>query len=521
MIGEVFTALIGLVLFLYGIEHFSKEIQYIVGDRFRKVLKRATNNRFLGAFVGASITALIQSSTATTIISIGLVNAGAIAFSNTLPVLIGANIGTTITAQLTALKVTSFAPPLIILGFILSLFRRSQLIGKALFYFGLLFYGLTVVNSAIAPYQNDPMIISLFVSISYLPIAFIVGLIFTAIVQSSSITTGLVVLLAQNNLISLPQGIAILLGANIGTTVTGLLASARMSIFAKRAAYAHLIFNVVGSILMFPFINQFAAYVTSLGGSLSQQMANAHTIFNVIAAIVFLIFITQYKKIIEELVTGEEKEILFETKFLNDKLPEDNAMCFNHIQRELKYGISVTRELFERSVENIKNLDEQEFRQVYKLEQLSDFLDEKIEKAIIEFSERDLNKTEIDKTIKLVRISNSIEQLSDLAIDLIRLAEKARDQRIALSDKAIDDITELFGKFTAILRLIEVSFPKKANQAKLGSMQKSLEKSINNKFNEHIKRLKEVQGYSGVIFVESVNILENSNSKIFEIKNHM
>ncbi len=320
----LFTIIPGLILFLYGIENFSREIMKIAGERFRTILGKVTANRFSGAFLGALVTATVQSSTATTVIAVGLVDAGMITFAQSIGVIIGANIGTTLTAQLVAFKLTSIAPFFILLGFLLSLFgRQYRFLGKPIFYFGLVFFSLDLISHAIEPLKSDPEIISLFAQLSNVFVAIVAGMIFTVFVQSSSVTTGIVVLLVGSGLLSLEQGIPLVMGANIGTTLTSFLAALKLGLHAKRAAFAHFLFNFGGVLIFIPFLYPFSDFILSFGGEPAQQMANAHLAFNLLAAAIFLILLKPFSKVIDHFVPGKEEEIiLFRPKYLGSVLTE-------------------------------------------------------------------------------------------------------------------------------------------------------------------------------------------------------
>ena len=243
----IFAVIPAVILFLYGIDNFSEEVRHLAGEHFRTVLQKATKTSLRGALAGAAVTAIVQSSTATTIIVVGLVNAGAISFLGSLGLIIGANVGTTLTAQLVAFKLTAFAPAFLILGFVLTLIRSPyRSLGKPIFYFGLVFYSLNLISSIVAPLQGDPSLLSLFSMTSNVFTAIIIGFIITNIFQSSSVTAGLVVVMAQSNLITATQAIPMILGANIGTTLTGLVVSLRMNAAAKRTAVAQFFFNLLG-----------------------------------------------------------------------------------------------------------------------------------------------------------------------------------------------------------------------------------------------------------------------------------
>jgi phosphate:Na+ symporter len=514
----ILTAVTGLILFLFGIENFSKEIQKVAGEKFRVWLGKSTSNRGSATVLGAGVTAIIQSSAATTIIAVGLVNGGIISFASSLGIIFGANIGTTVTAQLVAFKLTAFAPIFIIAGFFINLFgRRHKILGKGMFYFGLVFFSLNLISQAILPIKSDPVIIGYFASLSNVVIALAVGLVFTAIVQSSSVTTGIVVVLAADGLIGLQQSIPILLGANIGSTMITILSSLRLNLYAKRLAVAHLFFNIIGALVLLPFIGPFASMISSIGGSASQQVANAHTIFNILAAIVFLIFLKYYKRFIEKIVPGKEKEILMKTKYLQEELPEDNEAAIKLIERELGYSQYVTSQMFKKADYLLQKPSYKQIDRLKRYEELNDLLDKNIEKSLLHLSQRNLTESQSERLVLLVRISNLIEQLGDSADDLGSLCNSVNESGRTPSKESIEDLDEMVKIIRKNIKALEKFFPKHLIVAKVKRKSRLLKKTINKKYGEHFMRIKKRGNYSGSIFVEAISIIEQSFNKIDEI----
>ncbi len=519
---ELWFAIIpGLILFLYGIEHFSREIQRAAGERFRSVLVKLTKNPLGGAFLGAVVTAVIQSSTATTVIAVGLVNAGTISFMQSLGIMFGANVGTTITAQLVAFKLTWFAPIFILFGFLLSIFGgKYKFIGKPLFYFGLVFFSLGLISDAVEPIRDNPDVLALFSQFSNVFLAILVGIIAVIVLQSSSVVTGIVVLLAGSGLLTLGQSIPIILGANIGTTATSLLAASRMDLYARRTSIAHFFFNVGGVLLFLPFLGIFADLIGSLGGTTAHQVANAHLVFNLTCAVVFLVALKPFKNVVEKIVPGTEEEILFHTKYLGDKIPESNKKAFDLIEKEIINSFEVTLTLFKESAEFMKSGKEQRFQRVEKLEALNDFLDKKIEKAILELSRRKLTKKGAEKTVLFVRMSNAIEQLGDQGEKLGYLTVDMTESGLSLSPESVIELKQVYEKFRENMRILRESLPDVSSR-NVKLMRKndiSFRELINASYQKHLERLYTQKAYAGSSFVEALSILEDANSEVREIR---
>jgi phosphate:Na+ symporter len=304
LIETIVTVLSCVALLLFSIHKFSNHIQKIAGDRLKNIMQVLTSNPLRGTLVGTFVTGIMNSSTATTVLVVGLVNAGFLSFTNSLGVIFGANIGSTVTSQLIALKLTSLGPYIVITGFVMTFFEnRFQKYSKPIFYFGLILLSLHLVSTFIAPFANDPAVIIAFSKISNLGIAILAGAFFTAfVVQSSGVTTGLAIILVAQNLLSFEQALGIVLGANIGTTLTTLLTSIRMNYEAKRAAMAHVLFNIIGVLAIIPFLGFYSAFIKIMGGSPAQQIANAHIIFNIISAVIFLIFLKPFANLINLII---------------------------------------------------------------------------------------------------------------------------------------------------------------------------------------------------------------------------
>lgn len=301
MIFQIFITVIALVLiFIFSINKFSRQISLVAGEQFKNILAKLTKNPFIGTLTGTAVTSVFQSSTATTVMTVGLVNAGIISFYQSIGIIFGANIGTTITSQLIALNVTAIAPFIIIFGFLLLKFgKKYNIYGKSVFYFGLVFFCISLITQIVAPLSQNETIVIALSKINSLPIAIIIGVAITTIFQSSSVTSGLILVMATSGLINFDQGVGLMLGANIGTTSTAVLAAIPMGIEAKKTALAHLVFNVFGVILIIPFLPMFKNLLVNLGGDTAQQIANMHLLLNLFAAIIFLIFIKQFFKVIK------------------------------------------------------------------------------------------------------------------------------------------------------------------------------------------------------------------------------
>jgi phosphate:Na+ symporter len=296
------AAVSAIVLFLYGLEAFSKEIQTVGGATLRKWLNRLTESRWRAVLLGTVAAAIVQSSSAISSLTVALVDAGTMTFRSSLGVLLGANIGTTSTAWLVSLKLTGIGAFFIVFGTVLSaLPTRFKMLGKAAFYFGFIFFSLEVVSSTLKPLAQNPVFAEVLSRSSAPLMGVLAGTVITAIVQSSSITTGVCILLVQQNILAGTAAIPIVVGANIGTTATALVASIKMQKTARRVAVANLCFNAFGVLLFLPFLGWFAAEVVGFAGEPSMAVAWAQLIFNVVMTIAVLILLRIFQRPLERI----------------------------------------------------------------------------------------------------------------------------------------------------------------------------------------------------------------------------
>lgn len=285
-----FAAASAILLFIYGLQGFSRELRAIGGATLQVWLARVTASRWSGFAIGVLATAVVQSSSAVTSLTAALVDASVISFRASLGVLLGANVGTTATAWLVSLKLTAIGPVFIVMGALLSVLpRRVSVAGKAVFYFGLIFFALDLISAELKPLRDQPAFVE-WLALAQLPwMGVAIGMLFTAVVQSSSVTTGVAILMVLQGVLPAEAAIPIVVGANVGSTSTALLASVGMNFAARATAKANFLFNVVGTILFFPFLPQFSRAMVELAGDPGMAVALAHLTFNLTLALVFLL----------------------------------------------------------------------------------------------------------------------------------------------------------------------------------------------------------------------------------------
>ncbi len=437
----------GLGLFLYGISIMSSSLQKAAGPKLKNLLKLLTSNRFVAVGMGAFVTALIQSSSATSVMVVGFVNAGLLQLQQAIGVVIGANIGTTITGQLIALKIDRAALPIIGIGFaVIMLSRRKQtrLWGEALLGFGLLFLGLSIMKQVLAPLGGSGLFQGFFIRFSEQPILGVVaGMLATMIIQSSSATVGLTMALAAAGLIDIQGAICLVLGENIGTTVTAQIASIGSGRAAKRAALAHTMFNVLGVTVMVIIMYTSSVYVRlvqATSGDIMRQIANSHTLFNVLNAAAFMPLIGTLRRAVERIIPGGTMEMQFEAKFLERHLLATPLVAMEQAKKEIARMAEIARQTVGTSVHAFFDGDSESFRKVHHLEDGIDNLQQEITHYLVELAERNLTELESEQLPVLLHTVNDIERIGDHAENIAELAERRRFGRVDLPADAMDQL---------------------------------------------------------------------------------
>lgn len=446
----VFGLVGGLALFLYGMVLLSRGLQKAAGERLRHWIERMTNRRLKGVAVGAAITAIIQSSAVTTVTLVGLINAGLISLEQAIPVIMGANIGTTITAQLIAFNIGSLALPIIAIGFLMETICKRpsyRYIGQAVLGFGLLFLGMSTMSAGMKPLQSDPVVLSQFAEFGKVPLyGALAGLVFTGIIQSSSATSGLVIAMAADNLLDLQAAVAIMIGANIGSCVTVLLASIGSALNSKRAALSHLLFNVTGTAIFLAIFSPFVSFVASIGGDLPRQIANAHLIFNVSTAILLLPFVGVLVFAVKKILPGEEVKIEGGVKFLDKRTLNAPAIAIIQAEKETERMGSMALFALDHSIKAFKSNDLKLVKAVEHEEDAVDELDDEIEAFLVKITRRELSKRQAKRVSALIHSISDIERVSDHANNIAELAERKIKEKLVFSTPAMRELEIMFRK---------------------------------------------------------------------------
>lgn len=431
----------GLALFLYGMEKMSEGMKKSAGERMRNILSALTSNRFIAMFVGAFVTMVIQSSSATTVMLVSFVQAQLMTFLQSLGVILGADIGTTVTAQLVAFKLTDYALLMIAVGFAMTMLSKkdsTKYIGEAILGFGILFFGMKLMSDAMKPLRTFLPFIDLLKGLENPLLGLLVGAIFTSLVQSSSAFTGIVIVLAQQGLLTLEAGIPLVMGANIGTCITAGLASIGTSREAKRVAIAHVMFKIGGVLLFIFWIPSFASIIRSispisigldgfekLASETPRQIANAHTIFNVSLALFFLPFTTLFANLIMKIYPEREQEkgIQPATWHLDDKAISTPAMAIDLARNEISRMSKIFGRMLEAIIEPFKTnepMQDQKYPQLSLVEGIEmreeklGFLEENIVIYLRKIGRQELSDRQIQEVYGMMSIVNDIESIGDI-----------------------------------------------------------------------------------------------------------
>lgn len=424
-----FTIISAVILFLFGIDNFSKEVQRLGGVRFHKFISKWTKNRWLGALSGAFVTSVIQSSSATSVIVVALVNIGVLSLTQSLPIIIGSNVGSTLTAQLVALKLSGIGPFFIVIGFILSLIKiRYSILGKSIFYFGFVFFSLDMISTAIEPIKSNQELIHWLSQDSYDLFGIALGALFTALVQSSSVTTGIAVILVQQNVITLQQGLYIIMGANIGTTFTALFSSWNMDRHAKKAALGHLFFNFIGVLLVLPWVSHWKDFLYSFQSrfrsqDLGQILANAHLMFNLGAMVLFLIFLKPFTFLINWLIKTQDKEIVFHPKFISSSQNgrfEDN---FQLIKKELRSLVHDVYEAIDLVTNCFVSMNRHQLLRINKITSYINFMVEEIRQFSDKLARQASTDIHTEQLSTIIQVSVIFKEVSSLLSLLVSSVE--------------------------------------------------------------------------------------------------
>ena len=514
----------GLGLFLYGMRIMSDSIEKVAGAKLRGILERLTTNRFMGILVGVFFTAVIQSSSACTVMVVSFVNSGLMNLTQAAGVIFGANIGTTVTALLVSLKLEKAAPVFLLTGVLIIMFSKKQKLthwGEVIIGFGVLFMGLSTMSGAMSGMKDSPAVLHMFASLQTPILAVLLGTVLTAVIQSSSVTVSIMVLLANQGLMGMDICMFIILGCNIGACTSALLASLNGKKDAKRAASIHLIFNVIGTIIVyiiFKFaVSQVVSGLTVLAGNEpGRVVAYAHIFIKVFQVIIMMPFIKGIVKLTYLLIPGDDKKVgyrdSYQLKYIGEKVVLNPATAVVEVIKELDRMASLADENLNRAMNTLMTLDEEEIEEVYEVEKNIDFLSHAITNYLVKINQTTLPIEDLKGIGALFHVVNDIERIGDHAENIADAAKHRIETGVEFSKAAQKEMGEMIDMVNTILHFSIEMFVKSTEEHMEDI--RHLEEAIDEKEKElqqkHIERLSnnECSPEAGALFSEVVSGLE-------------
>lgn len=450
----------GLGLFLYGMQMMSNGLEAAAGNRMKKILEKLTANRFLGVVVGAVITAVIQSSSATTVMVVGFVNSGMMTLQQAVWIIMGANVGTTITGQLIALDVGAIAPLFAFIGVAFIVFLKNEKLhhyGKIIAGLGILFIGMNMMSAAMVPLRESETFVNIITRFSNPVLGILAGAIFTAIIQSSSASVGILQALASSGVIGLPQAVYVLFGQNIGTCITAVLASIGTSRVAKRTTIIHLLFNIIGTTL-FTIICILTPFTTLVEGftpnNVSAQIANMHTIFNITTTILLIPFGTYLAKLATRILPDlpEERDDVMHLEYIQPFIPIENrgetkigisAIAITAIRNELIRMTQMTRENVGLSFDAVHDNNLALVEDVRNREEYIDYLNKEISKYISRMLVKERNPKDSQYMSALFKVCGNLERIGDHAMNICEYTNMIKEKQITFSKEVMVQIEQM------------------------------------------------------------------------------
>ena len=468
-IGIVLSMAGGLGLFLFGMELMSDSIEKVAGARLRRILEIFTTNRFMGMLVGIVFTGIVQSSSACTVMVVSFVNSGLMNLYQAAGVIFGANIGTTVTSQLISFNLSEIAPVILLCGVVVMMFSKKENVKKiaeVIVGFGILFVGLQTMSSAMEGMKNVPAVVDLLGSLKNPFLGTLVGFILTAIIQSSSVTVSIVLLLANQGLLELPITLYIIMGCNIGSCTTALLAAMSGKKDAKRAALIHFLFNVIGTAIIYVILLVAGDLVVKGIGYISSDngrfVANAHTIIKVFQVVILFPFAKWIVKLAVLCVPGEDKKVNdsenYQLKFIGEKVLFNPATAVVDAIRELERMASLATENLNRAMKALITLDEGEIDEVYRVEKNINFLNHAITDYLVKINQTTLPIEDLKSLGALFHVVNDIERIGDHAENVADVARHSKETGVGFSKDAQRELGEMMEMINQIIQFAMEAF---------------------------------------------------------------
>ncbi len=532
-LSDILSLLGGLALFLYGMHMMSSGLEAAAGNRMKSILEKLTSNRVKGVLVGAAITAVIQSSSATTVMLVGFVNSGLMTLNQAVWVIMGANIGTTITGQLIALDIGVIAPVFAIAGVAAMLFVKNEKVHYVSSIFaglGILFMGMDMMGAAMSPLRDSEAFIAFMTTVENPLVGILLGAGFTAIIQSSSASVGILQALAATGTIPLSSAVYILFGQNIGTCITAVLASIGMKVNAKRTTVIHLMFNIFGSIL-FTFICMFTGFTSWVeaitpSGPVA-QIANVHTIFNVVTTILLLPFGNYMAKLAVKILPDSQKEddedyrLKYITRFESTYAIGSSAVAISQIRDEVERMRGMVEKNIAQAYDVVMKYEEKAMEKISEREEYIDYLNREISEYLVSLSSNEMSVTESKIVNGYYSVIGNLERIGDHAMNLSEYAKDLKKWELSFSETASEDMVAM--KEQSLNALSVIQYEDGKDVSKIMEQAAAAEQKIDDMrakyFKKQMQRLKKgkCKPQSGIIFTEILTDFERMGDHVKNI----
>lgn len=521
--GTILTMAGGLGLFLFGMELMSDSIEKVAGAKLRRILEIFTTNRFMGMIVGIVFTGIIQSSSACTVMVVSFVNSGLMNLYQAAGVILGANIGTTITSQLVSFNLSKIAPLILLVGVVVMMFTKKEKVRKVaevVVGFGILFVGLSTMSQAMANMKNEPQVVNLLMSLKNPFLATLMGFALTAVIQSSSVTVSIVLLLANQDLLPLPITLYIILGCNIGACATAMLASMTGKKDAKRAALIHLLFNIIGTVIIYIALfvagDQIVELIKSISADNGRFVANAHTLIKIAQVIMLFPFTGWLVKMTYLIVPGEDQKVgyreSYQLKYIGDKVVFNPATAVVEVVKELERMASLAEENLNRAMNALITLDEEDIEEVYEVEKNINFLNHAITDYLVKINQTTLPIEDLNSLGALFHVVNDIERIGDHAENVADAARQRKEEGVSISKEAQKELGDMLEMVNKIIRYAVEMFAKsdETHMQEIITLEDQVDEKERELQKKHVERLTkgECSPEAGMIFSDIVSGLE-------------
>ena len=514
----------GLGLFLFGIRTMGDGLENAAGAKLKRMLEVLTGNRFLAVLVGFVVTAIIQSSTATTVMVVGFVNAGMMSLAQAVGVIMGANIGTTVTSLLIALNFSSVAAAAVLVGVILMLASKKTVVknlGAIFTGFGLLFLGIDMMSDSMAPLRESAGFMNFIVTVSESPLrplyGIILGIVMTAVLQSSSASVGVLQTLAMQGLVPLKFSVFVLFGQNIGTCLTALFSTVGAKKNSKRAAVIHLLFNVIGTgiFILIALLAPYVEWIEKLSPDPMAQIAISHIVFNIVSTVVMFPLAKVLVKLSCLLVPGkDDSESEMHCKFIDDRLLNTPPFAVMQVSKEVARMAKLARDNFETSAHALINRSDKDLDKVMENEEIINYLNHHITSYLVKLNALDITDSDSDYIARVFHAINDIERVGDHAINLAEAAQHNIGEGLKFSDPAREELNQLCGSVVTLLERSMAAFDNQSlsdNEAKeLSDLEEHIDDLTLECQDSHIFRLnrKECNTEAGMLYLNTITDFE-------------